>query len=54
MRYHFIRECVEKGLIIIKHVSSEQQRAYVLTKPMSVVEFEKMHELLAVKNLDHV
>lgn len=53
VRYHFIRECVEKGLIIIKHVSTEQ-RADVLTKPMSLVKFEKMRDLLGVKNLDHV
>lgn len=54
VRYHFIRDCVEKGLIIIKHVSSDQQRADALTKPMSVVKFERMRELLGVKNLNHV
>ncbi|XP_063940548.1 secreted RxLR effector protein 161-like [Daucus carota subsp. sativus] len=27
VQYHFIRECVERGEIIVKHVSSENQRA---------------------------
>ena len=31
VRYHFIRECVEQGKIILKHVSTEQQKADVLT-----------------------
>lgn len=52
-RYHFVRDCVEKGSIIIKHVCTELQRVDVLTKPMSVVKFEKMCDLLGVKDLNH-
>lgn len=51
VRYHFIRECVERGEIILKHVSSEEQRADVLTKALSTVKFEKMRKLLGVRNL---
>lgn len=29
IRYHFIRECVERGEICIKHISSEEQRLVV-------------------------
>lgn len=54
VRYHFIRECVEKGLIVIRHVSTEQQRADVLTKPMPVVKFERMRALLGVQDLGYV
>ncbi|KAL8094213.1 hypothetical protein AgCh_035916 [Apium graveolens] len=53
VRYHFIRECVEKGSIIIKHIGTNEQRADVLTKPMSITKFEKMRKLLGVKNLEH-
>lgn len=49
--YHFIRECVECGEIIIRHVASEEQRADILTKAFPVVRFEKMRALLGVKNL---
>lgn len=51
IRYHFIRECVEKGEIIIKHVSTDKQRADVLTKTMSATKFQRKRELLGIKNL---
>ncbi|XP_074351766.1 secreted RxLR effector protein 161-like [Apium graveolens] len=51
IRFHFIRECVERGDIIIKYVGTEQQKADVLTKAMCAVKFEQMRKLLGVKNL---
>ena len=53
IRYHFIRECVERGEIILKHISSEHQRADLLTKPLSTVKFERMRKLLGVKDLEN-
>lgn len=54
VRYHFIRECVEKGSIVLKHVRTDLQRADVLTKALSVVKFERMRKLLGVKDLGDV
>ncbi|XP_074361468.1 secreted RxLR effector protein 161-like [Apium graveolens] len=51
VRYHFIRECVEWGEIILKHVSSECQKEDILTKAMTTLKFEKMRRLLGIKNL---
>lgn len=51
IRYHFIRECVEKGEIILKHVSSECQKANILTKAMTTLKFEKMRRLHGIENL---
>lgn len=51
VRYHFIRECVERGEVVIKHVRTEEHRANVLTKTMSIVKFEKMRALLGIQNL---
>lgn len=51
IRYHFIRECVERGEIVIKHVRTDMQRADVLTKAMTTVKFERMRALLGLKNL---
>lgn len=51
IRYHFIRECVERGEIVIKHISTEEQRDDVLTKAMSTVKFEKMRALMGLQNL---
>ena len=49
IRYHFIRECVENEEIIVKHVSSEEQRADSLTKALTSVKFETTKTLLGVK-----
>ncbi|XP_074378475.1 secreted RxLR effector protein 161-like [Apium graveolens] len=51
IRYHFTRECVEKGEIIVKYVSTDTQRADTLTKALTVVKFEKMRRLLGIKDL---
>lgn len=51
--FHFIRECVEKGLVVVKHVSTEVQHADILTKALGRIKFGQMHELLGVRNLDH-
>lgn len=51
VRFHFIRDCMERGDIVIKHVSSDDQRVDVLTKPMSAVKFVRMRELLGIKKL---
>lgn len=52
-RFHFIRDRVEKGEIVVKHVRSEEQRADVLTKSLAIVNFNGMRELLGVKDVEH-
>lgn len=54
LRYHFIRDCVEQGLIVIKHVSTDEQRADILTKALAAAKFEKMRSLLGVRELGDV
>ena len=51
IRYHFIRDCVERGEICIKHIPGEEQRADILTKALSTAKFEKIRKLLGVKEL---
>lgn len=51
IRFHFIRGCIERGEIEIKYVASDQQRADVLTKALSVTKFERMRKLLGVRSL---
>lgn len=51
IRVHFIRECVERGEIIVKHVSSDKQQADGLTKALATIKFEKMCNILGVKEL---
>lgn len=51
VRYHFIRECVERGEIVLKQICSDSQRADVLTKALTTIKFERMRKLLGVKDL---
>lgn len=51
MRFHFIRDCVEYGEIVVKYVKIQEQRADILTKPLTALKFEEMRKLLGVKDL---
>ena len=31
LKYHFIRECIERGQIVVRRVGTEEQKADVLT-----------------------
>ncbi|KAJ0967732.1 hypothetical protein J5N97_024649 [Dioscorea zingiberensis] len=50
-RYHFVRECVEEGKMEVQHVSSEEQRADVLTKALGRTKFLEMRQKLGMKDL---
>ncbi|KAD7478926.1 hypothetical protein E3N88_02062 [Mikania micrantha] len=49
-RYHFIRECIEKELIVVEHVCGEDQVADILTKALPKLKFEEMKGKLGVKD----
>lgn len=51
MRFHFIRDCVERGEISVIHVRFEEQRADIFTKALPKLKFAEMRELLGVKDL---
>ena len=51
LRFHFIRDCVKHGDIVVKYVKTQEQRADILTKPLTAAKFEEMRKLLGVKNL---
>nr|GEU80601.1 ribonuclease H-like domain, reverse transcriptase, RNA-dependent DNA polymerase [Tanacetum cinerariifolium] len=51
IRYHFIRECVEKNQIEVEHISGDLQRADILTKALARIKFAEMRELLGMKEL---
>lgn len=51
VRFHFIRECIERGELIINYVGTQEQRADILTKALGRVKFEEMRTLIGVENL---
>ena len=52
VRYHFIRDMVQKGAIKLKYVPTEEQVADVLTKPLACVNFEYFRGKLCVVQKD--
>jgi len=50
-KYHFIRECVERGQTVVKRISTNDQKADILTKPMAAGKFEVMRHLIGVRDV---
>ena len=46
IRYHFIRELSQAKVITVNHVSSDDNVADVLTKPLPKLKYEKFHHSL--------
>jgi hypothetical protein len=40
IRYHYIRDMVQRGALKLQYISTDEQVADVLTKPLSRVKFE--------------
>lgn len=51
-RYHFIRECVEKGLMEVEHIPGSQQKADILTKALGRIKYKEMRELIGVHEIE--
>ena len=52
IRYHFIWDMVQNGAVKLKYVPTEEQVAYVLTKPLVCVKFEYFRDKLGVVQKD--
>ena len=46
--YNYIQDMVQKGVVKLKYVPTEEHVAYVLTKPMSCVKFEYFRDNIGV------
>ena len=52
IQYHYIRDKVQRGAIKLQYVSMDEQVAYVLTKPLSRVNFEYFRDKLGLVQKD--
>jgi hypothetical protein len=52
IRYHYIRDMVQRGAINLQYVSTDEQVADVLTKPLSHVKFEHFRDKLGIVRKD--
>ena len=48
IKYHYIRDMVQKGAVKLQYVATEEQIADVLMKPLARVKFEYFREKLGV------
>jgi hypothetical protein len=52
IRYHYIRDMVQRGVVKLQYVGTNEQVADVLTKPLSCVMFEYFRDKLGVVRKD--
>lgn len=50
IRFHFIRECVEHGEIVVNFVCTTEQIDDILTKALAKVKFQEMKRVLGVED----
>ena len=48
IKYHYIRDMVQRGIVKLQYVAMEEHIANVLTKPLARVKFEYFSEKLGV------
>ncbi|WVZ89445.1 hypothetical protein U9M48_035852 [Paspalum notatum var. saurae] len=53
-RFHFIRECVAGGQIVLGHVETGQQLADILTKPLGQKQLVQLMVKIGVEEIKHV
>ena len=52
IKYHYIRDILQRGVVKLQHVATEEQIADVLTKPLARVKFEYFREKLGVLQIE--
>ena len=52
IKYHYIRDMVQRGAVKLQCVATDKQIADVLTKPLSRVKFEYFREKLCVLQIE--
>jgi hypothetical protein len=52
VRFHYIRECVEEGMIKVQHVNTNDQLADILTKSLGKQKFIEMRKKVGVQEMD--
>ena len=51
-RYYYIRDMVQRGALKLQYISTDEQVANVLTKPLSHVKFEYFRDKLGIVQKD--
>ena len=52
IKYHYIRDMVQRGVVKLQYVVTDKQITDVLTKPLAILKFEYFREKLGVLQLE--
>ena len=48
IRYHFIRDFVERKIVCLEYISTEHQNVDIFTKPLDSSKFETLRQVIGV------
>ena len=48
MKYHFIEDTVQKGMVKIQYISTKEHTVYMMTNPLSVTKFRHFQDMLVM------
>ena len=48
IRYHFIRDFVERKIVALEYISTKRQNADIFTKPLDRSKFETLRQVIGV------
>ena len=51
VKFHFLRNCVDEGQIVIEFVETGRQLADVLTKPLGRLRFTELKEMIGIEGV---
>jgi hypothetical protein len=51
VRYHYIRHCIDDGKINVEHISTSEQLADILTKPLARVRFQELRTRIGMVDI---
>jgi hypothetical protein len=54
VKFHFLRDLVNDGVIKLSYCASENQIADIMTKPLKLEQYEKLREMLGVTDITKV
>ena len=51
MKFHFLRDCVDGGQIVIEFVETGRQLTNVLTKPLGRLRFTELKKMIGMEGV---
>ena len=49
IRYHFVREKVEDGQVLLQYCATKDMKADMMTKPITAVQFQYLRDILGIQ-----